>query len=418
MSLQLGTNQSLGPAFNRLWSASLASNLADGLFKTSALLLAATLTKDPVVISILAAVVMLPWLLFAIPIGGLVDRIDRRLLLATANAIRFAMAAFLAMTVALDFVTIPILYFVAFVIGAAEVLYDTTSQSMIPQILKAKHLERGNARLEIGAVTVGEFIGTPLSGLLFTAAIALPFALGSAGILVAAVLVVMIPGNFRKAVATDENTVPTDPTTFWEDIRFGIRYLYENKTLMKLVMLTASVGMFSAATSSTMVLFLTEELDVEPAWFGFVFVVPAVGAILGSLSAPKVSARFGRTTVMAYSMVSFCFAAVLTGFSPNVFVFALVGLLVSVTVTWWNILLMSTYHQIIPNELFGRIHGTRRTLVWGLMPIGSLLGGFIAQYGLRMPYFFAGGVALIIAVFGFRFTTGLSRLLKPGELAR
>jgi MFS family permease len=418
MSLQLATNQSLGPAFNRLWSASLASNLADGLFKTSALLLAATLTKDPVVISILAAVVMLPWLLFAIPIGGLVDRIDRRLLLATANAIRFAMAALLAVTVALDFVTIPILYFVAFVIGAAEVLYDTTSQSMIPQILKDKHLERGNARLEIGAVTVGEFIGTPLSGLLFTAAIALPFALGSAGILVAAVLVVMIPGNFRKAIATDENTVPTEPTTFWEDVRFGIRYLYENKTLLKLVMLTASVGMFSAATSSTLVLFLTEELGVEPVWFGFVFAVPAVGAILGSLTAPKVSARFGRTTVMAYSMIAFCLAAVLTGLSPNVFVFTLVGLLVSVTVTWWNILLMSTYHQIIPNELFGRIHGTRRTLVWGLMPVGSLLGGFIAQYGLRMPYFIAGGVALIIAVFGFRFTTGLSRLLKPGELAR
>jgi MFS family permease len=405
---------SLGPAFNRLWSASLASNLADGLFKTSALLLAATLTKDPVVISILAAVVMLPWLLFAIPIGGLVDRIDRRLLLATANAIRFLMAAFLAVTVALDFVTIPILYLVAFVIGAAEVLYDTTAQSMIPQVLKTKHLERGNARLEIGAVTVGEFIGTPLSGLLFTAAIALPFALGSAGILVAVVLVLMIPGNFRKAIATDENNVPTEPTKFWADIRFGIRYLYENKTLLKLVMLTASVGMFSAATSSTVVLFLTEELAVEPVWFGFVFVVPAVGAIVGSITAPKVSARFGRTTVMAYSMIAFCLAAVLTGLSPNVFVFALVGLLMSVTVTWWNVLLMSTYHQIIPNELFGRIHGTRRTLVWGLMPIGSLLGGFIAQYGLRMPYFIAGGVALIIAFFGFRFTTRLTRLLESG----
>jgi MFS family permease len=180
-----------------------------------------------------------------------------------------------------------------------------------------------------------------------------------------------------------------------------------------LVLLTASVGMFSAATSSTVVLFLTEELAVEPVWFGFVFVVPAVGAILGSITAPKVSAVYGRTKVMAYSMIAFCLAAVLTGFSPNVFVFAIVGLLMSVTVTWWNVLLMSTYHQIIPNELFGRIHGTRRTLVWGLMPIGSLLGGFIAQYGLRMPYFIAGGVALIIAFAGFRFTTGLTRLLEP-----
>ena len=404
--------ESLGPAFNRLWSASLASNLADGLFKTSALLLAATLTKDPVVISVLAAVLMLPWLLFAIPIGGIVDRVDRRLLLATANAIRFLMAAFLAVTVALDIVSIPILYVVVFVIGAAEVLYDTTSQSMIPQILKTEHLERGNARLEIGAVTVGEFIGTPLSGILFTAAIVLPFALGSTGILVAAVLVLMIPGNFKKAIALDENNEPTEPTKFWADIRFGIKYLYENKTLLKLVILTASVGMFSAATSSTVVLFLTEELAVEPVWFGFVFVIPAVGAILGSISAPKVSARFGRTTVMAYSMIAFCLAEIMTGFSPNVFVFALIGLLMSVTVTWWNVLLMSTYHQIIPNELFGRIHGTRRTLVWGLMPIGSLLGGLIASFGLRMPYFIAGGIALLIAFIGFRFVVGLNSLIK------
>jgi MFS family permease len=409
--------ESLGPAFNRLWSASLASNLADGLFKTSALLLAATLTKDPVVISILAAVVMLPWLLFAIPIGGLVDRIDRRLLLASANAVRFLMAAFLAVTVALNFVTIPILYCVAFVIGAAEVLYDTTAQSMIPQILKTKHLERGNARLEIGAVTVGEFIGSPISGVLFAVSIALPFVFGSAGILVAAVLVLMIPGNFKKAIAMDENNEPTEPTKFWADIRFGIRYLYEDKILLRLVLLTATVGMFSAATSSTAVLFITEELGVEPVWFGFVFVVPAVGAILGSITAPKISTRYGRTTVMAYSMISFCLAAVLTGFAPNVFVFALVGLFMSVTVTWWNVLLMSTYHQIIPNELFGRIHGTRRTLVWGLMPIGSLLGGFIASFGLRMPYFIAGGAALLVAIISFKFIVRLNSELDLGKVS-
>jgi MFS family permease len=170
--------------------------------------------------------------------------------------------------------------------------------------------------------------------------------------------------------------------------------------------------MFSAATSSTVVLFLTEELGVEPVWFGFVFVVPAIGAVIGSITAPKVSTRFGRTTVMAYSMIAFCSAAVATGLSPNVFVFALIGLFMSITVTWWNVLLMSTYHQIIPNELFGRIHGTRRTLVWGLMPIGSLLGGFIAQFGLRVPYFIAGGVALLIAFVGFRFTVGLKSLLN------
>ena len=68
---------------------------------------------------------------------------------------------------------------------------------------------------------------------------------------------------------------------------------------------------------------------------------------------------------------------------------------------------MSTYHQIIPGELFGRIHGTRRTLVWGLMPIGALLGGVLASIDLRLP-FIAGGIATsLIAIAGFRFIVNL-----------
>jgi len=71
-------------------------------------------------------------------------------------------------------------------------------------------------------------------------------------------------------------------------------------------------------------------------------------------------------------------------------------------------LLMSIYHQIIPSELFGRIHGTRRTLVWGLMPIGALVGGFIATFGLRMPFLIAGSISFVVAAFGYRFVKRLS----------
>jgi len=409
------TKPSLGPAFNRLWSATLASNLADGLLKTSAPLLAATLTSDPVTISLMAALVMLPWLLFAIPIGGLVDRIDRRLLLATANAVRFLMAAVLAAAVSFDLASIPLLYAVVLVIGIAEVLYDTAAQSMIPQILGKENLERGNARLEIGAVTVGEFVGAPLSGLLFAVAIAIPFALGSVGIAVAAVLVLMIPGQFKKAKQLAE--AEPKPLGYWGDIKFGIAYLYKDKTLLKLVILTATIGLFFAATGSTMVLFLTQELDVQPALFGLVFIVPAVGSILGSVTGPRLSERFGRTRVMAIGLTVSGVGTLVTGFSVNVFMFMALGLIISMCITWWNILLMSTYHQLIPNELFGRIHGTRRTLVWGMMPIGSLLGGFIAQLELRMPYLIAGGLGLAVTVVGIPFILRLSRFLvaTPAE---
>ena len=391
-------------AFQRLWTASAASNLADGLLKTAAPLLATTLTKDPFWISTIAALSMLPWLFFAIPIGGLVDRINRRNMLAVANTLRLIAVIIIATTTGLELITLPILLGAIFIFGVGEVIYDTTLQSMMPEVLTKDQLDRGNARLQIVGITLAEFVGAPVSGLLFAASIALPFYFGGAGILLAVFLVLAIP---RAYSISEVPAKAKAPTGFWEDVRFGIRYLYEDKVLLKLVLLTSSIGFFFSASSSTMVLFLTETLNTPIALFGFLFAAPAVGALIGSIVAPKISERFGRTTTMAWSIFLSSVLVVIQGFSPNYWVAAALIGAGSMVITGWNILLMSTYHQIIPGELFGRIHGTRRTLVWGLMPIGSLLGGVLASIDLRLP-FIAGGIACsVLALWGFRFIVNL-----------
>lgn len=405
------------PSFNKLWSASAASNVADGLLKTAAPLLAVTLTKDPFWISTIAAVAMLPWLLFAIPIGGFVDRINRRHLLAIANTIRLSAVGILAFTVGFDLITLPILLLTTFLFGIGEVLYDTTIQAMIPEVLDADQLERGNARLEVTAISLGEFFGVPLSGLLFAVSIALPFWFGALGVALAVVLVLLIPAGYstRAVAAASEAGDEGVRGKFWADIRFGIQYLYRDKTLLKLVLLTSAIGFFFAASSSTMVLFLTETLRAPLALFGVLLAVPAIGALLGSMLAPKISQRFGRTRIMALALLSSSALVVVQGFATNYWVFAaLVGLSTAV-VTSWNILLMSTYHQIIPSELFGRIHGTRRTLVWGLMPIGSLVGGLLASADLRLPFFVGGAVCSLLALLGYRFVIGLSRFIPSAD---
>ena len=141
--------KTLGPAFNRLWGASLTTNLADGILAVAAPLLAITLTRNPVLISVLSALVMLPWLFFAIPIGALVDRVDRRLLLASANAFRCVIAALIAISISTHTITIYLLFLATFLIGICEVAADTSSQSLIPQILNNSQFERGNSRLQI-----------------------------------------------------------------------------------------------------------------------------------------------------------------------------------------------------------------------------------------------------------------------------
>ena len=401
----------LGATFNKLWSATLASHLADGLFKTAVPLLAATLTHDPVIIAALSAIVMLPWLLFAIPIGSLVDRVDRRKAMGVANSIRFAASAILTLTIVTGVVNVPILYVIAFVIGAADVLYDTTAQALLPQMLKPQLLERGNSRLQIGATMVGEMVGSPISGILYVVAIGLPFVSGTLGVLLAAILVALIPGSYKRILALDENGNEPAKTTLIADMKFGIKYLYEDKNLLKLVLFTTTVGFWFSATGSTMVLFMLNELHVAPSLFGFVLLSGAVGNIIGSTIAPRLSGRFGRMNTMAVAIFMSGFVMTIGGFSPNVWVWIALAIIGGVAMAQWNILLMSTYHQIIPNELFGRIHGTRRTLVWGLMPIGSMVGGLLATIDLRAPMIIGGGLATLIALLGIPFVRSLSKLV-------
>lgn len=396
------------PAFNRLWSSSAASNVVDGLLKSAGPLLATTLTRDPFWISTIAALTMVPWLLFAIPIGGLVDRIHRRLMLAIANSIRLTAMILLAVSVGLDFITLPLLLLTTFLFGVGEVMYDTTMQSMLPEVLEVNQLEKGNARLQVTSVTLGEFIGTPLGGFLFAISIGLPFFFGVFGVITAIALVLMIPKNYSVHAPSSE---PKEEKSFWADVKFGIKYLYESKRLLNLVLMTSAMSFFYAVSTSTMVLFILDTLQTPPALLGVILATPAIGALLGSMIAQRLSGRFGRMRVMGWAMVLSAVVTVLVGFSPNYWTLALLLTMSSLIVTHWNILLMATYHQIIPTHLFGRIHGTRRTLVWGSLPLGSLVGGVIAGFDLRLPFIVGGLACLLISVVGYRFVVGLSDML-------
>lgn len=391
----------MGPAFNRLWAGSIISNLADGVLIAAAPLLAITLTDSTVLISVIGAMVMLPWLLFAMPIGVMVDRVDRRFILAGSNAIRSAVIGILALGIASGHVTIYWLIISAFVIGVCEVATDTTAQSLIPQILDEQHYEKGNSRLQISETVIQGFIGSPLSGFLYALAIWLPFFINSIGYAVATLLALSIPIQYLQDVRLE--SANEKKPHFIEDIKFGIKYLYDHKVLRRLVITTASIGVCYSAATATMVLFIIKELDLAPRYFGVILTIQGLGALLGAIVAPKASKRFGRSIMMTLGITGSSVLILIQGFSPNIYIFVALATLGGFSIAQWNILLMATYQTIIPNELYGRIHGTRRTLVWGLMPIGSLVGGVLAHFSLRLPMYVGGVVASVIALSSIKF---------------
>ena len=398
----------MGPAFNRMWAASIVSNLADGVLGAAAPLLAIALTDNTVLISSLGAMVMLPWLLFAIPIGALVDRLDRRFILAGSNALRAAIIGVVALGVATHHVTIYWLIAASFIIGVCEVAADTTSQSLIPQLLEKENFEKGNSRLSISETVVQGFIGSPLSGVLYAIAIYLPFFFNSFGYVVSALLALSIPIKYLQDVRTEN--AEKEKKNFVQDMKFGIHYLYNHKVLRRLVVTTSVIGVCYSMGTSTMVLFLVEELNMPKPLFGVILTIQGLGAIAGSIVAPKASTKFGRSTMMTFGIFFSSLVLLGQGFSPNLFVFVALATFGAFTISQWNILLMATYQTVIPNELYGRIHGTRRTIVWGMMPFGSLIGGVLAHYSLRLPMYVGGVIATVIAGLSVKF------LLKIGEV--
>jgi MFS family permease len=408
------TTEKLGPGFNRLFTASVMSNLADGLLAVAAPLLAISLTKNPILISMLAAFVMLPWLLFAIPIGLIVDRVDKRLLITFTNSLRFVIAGLLALAISTDFVTIYWLLLAAFLIGTCEVAADTAAQSLIPVMLEKKQFERANSRLNIAETVIQNFVGAPLSGFLYATAITLPFILNSLGFLIAAIFVLLIPAHLiTQPVRTVE--AESEGSTFLSEIKFGLKYLWNDKPLRRLVATTSSLGFFYSLSTSTLILFITETLGVQAKYFGVLMAGAGSGAVLGGILTPTLSKKFGRGRILAIAIFLSSITVFFQGISPNVWVFGVIGFISSFTITNWNILLMSCYQVLIPSELYGRIHGARRTFVWGVMPIGAFTGGVIAQAGLRVPLIVGGIAATLIALSAFSFIYHLGNKTSQGD---
>ena len=182
----------------------------------------------------------LPWLLFALPAGALVDRLDRRRAMLVANTVRAALLAVLALAVMLDVGSIWVLYAVAFCIGTAETIYDTSAQSILPQVVPRDRLSRANGRLYAAELTANQFVGPPLGGFLVAAGAA-------AGVRHARRRSGWSPWASCCWCAARSGSSASERTTMRADIAEGLRFLWRHRLLRTLAVM---VGVFNFASNA------------------------------------------------------------------------------------------------------------------------------------------------------------------------
>ena len=378
------------PRFGRLWSASAISNLGDGLRITALPLLAASLTRDPAAIAAVSAVVWLPWLVFGVAGGTIVDRLPRVGLLVGVQAGRMLVVAALAGLVWADAATMLVIYVVAFAIGIGEVLADTTMQALIPSVVPDEDLERANGQLYASQAVANDFAGPPVGGVLFATLSWTPFAANAVSWAIAAVILA------RLRV---ESGGPAGPraTTFLQDVVEGARWLWGHPILRALLVWGAVVNGSLIAFGAIAVLFALEILRVGEAGFGFLAAAIGLGGIGGTLVAGYLVRRLGRSRLIQGGAVLGGAAGVAAGLVDSAVAFAALMFVLTASAAVVSIVVSALRQSIVPNHLLGRVHATFRVFSYGAIPIGALAGGWLASaYGLRAP-FVAGGTIVVLA---------------------
>jgi len=392
-------------AFQNLFVSNLATNLGDGVIRTAAPLLAIRLTTDPLLISLLAALALLPWLFFAIPAGILVDRIDRRVALRIANGVRVMLATGLVVLYASHSLSIWWLFLVVFIDGSCETIYDGAIRAMMPSIVAKPLLPSANSRIEAGELVLQQFLSAPLTSLLFGVAVLIPLGANIGFYALAVVLALLLPRQASGRQFTSAGAAP-QPRWYTQFVD-GYRFIMANRMLKTLWFFSTFTGLcFSAATAS-FVLFLVKQTGLPPSLYGVFLLTGAAGGVLGSVFASRFNRRLGLGWTMAWSNLVCCLALLVVGLFPVLWVSAAAFFASSFAVLIWNVLMLTLRQSIIPGALLGRVHGTWRTLLWGTMPLGSVIGGLLARVDLALPFQLAGGAGVLAALVFFRFLTTL-----------
>ncbi len=398
----------LGTAFANLFTANIASSLGDGIARTAIPLLAVQVTLDPLLISGIAALAMLPWLFFAIPAGILIDRIDRRAALAMANTVRTLLAVALFAITASGGLTIWWLYLIVFIYGTFETVYDGAIRAVAPSILEKAQLPRANSLIEAGEQVIQNFVSGPITSLLFAVSVLIPLGANALVYAIAVILAILLPRiasgrQFAEAHAATHG----ESAAWYRQFVDGYRFIVANRQLKTLWLLSTFSGMCISIATASFVLYLVDRLALPEALFGVFMLTGAVGGIGASLVTARLKTRWGTGLTVAVANVVASLAVVFIGAVPRLWAAAGAFVIVSGSITVWNILIMSFRQSIIPGRLLGRVHGTWRTLLWGSMPVGSIIGGFIGRIDLTLPFIIGGGLSALAGVVWFRFLRSL-----------
>lgn len=387
----------IGSAFRRLWISDALSSAGDGFTLVAAPLLMTTLTSSPILIAAAAAAQYLPWVLFGLLSGAIVDRCDQRTLLISVDCVRAALMAGLALAVATGAATVALVYLSLFASGVGDTLVVTAGTALLPRLVERAQLTRANARLMATRLVGGTLLARPVGAWLFTHGASTPFAVDAVSFLAGIAFLVGLRSAPAEPAGRPAPGSPRRPISVAE-LRAGIAFLWHDQILRTLALCIGVMNVTFAATMAVLVLYARGRLGLAATGFGLLLAVLAVGGLIGTAVVNAAVHRFGVSVLLKVGLLIEAGTQLALAITESRWVAGTALAIFGVHAAVWTVLTVSLRQHRVPAQLQGRVNSAYVVLSVGGAAVGSLLGGVLVQVaGLTAPMWF--GAAVVALVF-------------------
>ena len=381
--------------FMKLWTGQTVSELGsritrDGLPLAAVMVLHAGAFEMGMLRAIGGAAV----LLLGLYAGVWVDRLRRRPIMVLADIGRALLLAAIPAAALLDRLNMPLLYVVAALTGVLAVFFDVAYQTYLPDLIERENVLEGNSKLATSS-SIAEIAGPGLTGVLvqvLTAPIAI--LIDAVSFLFSALTI----GLIRKPEGRPERTHSDDPI---HEALAGMKFLWTHPILRALAGWALTAFFFFGIFGSVYVVYAIRDLRMGPVLLELAIVCGGVAALIGSVIARHVSARIGLGRTFIFASLILAVGSALIPLAHGTVVVASAYMMASqflgdVSMVIYNVHELSLRQTLAPENVLGRVNASMRLLTYGVLPLGSLAGGLIAEpLGIRTALWIAVGGLLL-----------------------
>jgi predicted MFS family arabinose efflux permease len=327
-------------------------------------------THSPAKAGLVGFAQTLPYLLFFLPAGALVDRWDRKRVMLVADAGRALAFASLPVAHELDRLTFAQIVLVAFLEGSLFVFFMLSESAALPQVVPAEQIPAAIASNQARVQGAG-LAGQPLGGFLFGVSRMLPFVVDAVSYALSFVTLLFVRPAFQEER-------PRSQTRLAHEVAEGLVWLWRQPFLRAAVLLVAASNFaFSGLVLALIV--RAKDLGASPSLIGAMFAFLGGGALVGSTIAPWAQRRIPARIVVLGALWLWAATTASLVLMPNAIALGAVSGVAAVSGPIFNVVLASYRYALAPDRLLARVQSAALVVAWGMTPLGSLVTGFLLQ---------------------------------------